>query len=181
MPSQVLQTTSSFPGGIKRLPWLLPKEPDTSSRGTELFLPGAKSPSLWPQAAGRRNPWGKGLSAQEHRAPGRSRTSSQRVEQPEGKIFHLGDETFPCSALPGRLQLDPLGSSAMVARGQEAGATLLMASASSEGSSSSQLRAWNYLTRRNHNVQHRGAEILQQALPPPKRGLSLLREAAKGC
>lgn len=74
------------------------------SRATKLFLAGAKSLPLWPQAAGRRSPWGKGLSGQEHKPSGRSRTSSQSVEQPVGKIFHLGDEAFPHCALPGRLQ-----------------------------------------------------------------------------
>lgn len=66
-----------------------------SSRGTKLFLAGAKSLLLWPQAAGRRSPWGKGLSGQEHRPSGRNRTSSQSIEQPVGKIFHLELRPFP--------------------------------------------------------------------------------------
>lgn len=162
-PSLVLQATLSFPGGIKLLPWLLPKEPEMSSRATKLFLAGATSPPLWPQAAGRRRPCRKGLSGQDHRAPGRSSTSSQCMEQPVGKIFHLGHETFPplhsqggCRAVwllssgccsPGQAALS-------LPWGQEADATLLLAPGSSGGSSTSQLRAWNPLTRRNPNLQH---------------------------
>lgn len=104
----------------------------------------------------------------------------EQDQQPEplGKIFHLGDQTLLPCALPGRLQgsLTPAFFSSSCCQaalsvpwGQEAGATFLLGSASSKGSSTSQLRAWNYPTWGNHNLQVFGTGILQQAqvLPPP--------------
>lgn len=156
------------------------EEPEMSSRGTKLLLAGATSPPLWAQAAGRRSPCRRGLSGQDHRAPGRSSTSSQCMEQPVGKIFHLGDETFPSLHSQGGCRAvwflsneccSPGQAALSLPWGQEADATLLLAPASSGGSSTSQLRAWNPLTRRNPSLQHSRTGIL----PRHRRCLSSKR------
>lgn len=170
--SSTLSSAITCAPGHPLLPWgnkTASMVPEMSSRGTKLLLAGATSPPLWPQAAGRRRPCRRGLSGQDHRAPGRSSTSSQCMEQPVEKIFHLEDETFPslhsqggCGAVwflssgccsPGQAALS-------LPWGQEADATLLLAPASSGGSSTSQLRAWNPLTRRHPSLQHSRTGIL---------------------
>lgn len=109
---------------------------------------------------------------------------------PVGKIFHLGGETFAHPALPGRLQgsltlwipqhwvLCPGQAALPVAWGQMPHSAGL---SSSEGSSTSQLRACNYPTREITTCSIKGQVFCNRHryCLPLKEALSVPWEAAR--